>query len=53
MKKEMTKIAKTEVRKGHEKALHGMKKGGPTSLDMKKWSWDGKGHEQRSSGRGR
>jgi hypothetical protein len=53
MKKEMTKIAKTEVKK-HEKALHGMKKGGPTSLDMKKY---GRGMarvmNQRSSGRGR
>lgn len=34
----MKKIAKAEV-KAHEKRMHakGMKKGGPTSLDMKKY----------------
>ena len=31
----MEKIAKKAV-KGHEKKLHGMKKGGVTSMDMKK-----------------
>jgi hypothetical protein len=31
----MEKIAKKVV-KGHEKRLHGMKKGGVTSMDMKK-----------------
>jgi len=35
-KKEVKKIADTEV-KAHEKRLHGMKKGGPTSLDRKKY----------------
>ena len=29
------KIAKTEV-KAHEKRMHGMKKGGVTSMDMKR-----------------
>jgi len=34
----MKKVAKAEV-KAHEKRMHakGMKKGGPTSLDMKKY----------------
>jgi len=27
----------TKVVKGHEKKMHGMKKGGPTSLDRKKY----------------
>jgi hypothetical protein len=35
-KKEVKRIADTEV-KAHEKRLHGMKKGGPTSLDRKKY----------------
>jgi len=34
-RKEVKKIADTEV-KAHEKRLHGMKKGGVTSLAMKK-----------------
>lgn len=34
-KKEVKRIADTEV-KAHEKRLHGMKKGGVTSLAMKK-----------------
>jgi hypothetical protein len=34
-KKEVKQIADTEV-KAHEKRLHGMKKGGVTSLAMKK-----------------
>ncbi len=29
-------IAKSEV-KGHEKRMHGMKAGGPTSMDMRKF----------------
>lgn len=36
MKSEMKKVAKAEV-KAHEKKMHkGYKKGGPTSMDMKK-----------------
>lgn len=37
-KKQVKGIAKTEV-KAHEKRMHakGMKKGGPTSADMKKY----------------
>jgi hypothetical protein len=37
-KKQVKGIAKTEV-KAHEKRMHakGMKKGGPTSTDMKKY----------------
>lgn len=31
---DMKKVAKTEVKK-HEKKMHGMKKGGPTSAAMK------------------
>jgi hypothetical protein len=37
-KKQVKRIADTEVKKGvkgHEKAMHGMKKGGPTSASMK------------------
>lgn len=34
--KTMKALAKSEV-KGHEKRMHGMKAGGPTSLDMKKY----------------
>jgi hypothetical protein len=34
-KKQVKKIADKEI-KGHEKRLHGMKKGGVTSMDMKK-----------------
>jgi hypothetical protein len=33
-KKQVKKIADKEV-KVHEKRLHGMKKGGPTGMDMK------------------
>jgi len=36
MKNDMKKVAKEEV-KAHEKRMHGMKKGGVTSLDMKKY----------------
>jgi hypothetical protein len=38
-RKEVKNIADVEaakVVKGHEKKMHGMKKGGPTSLDRKK-----------------
>jgi hypothetical protein len=34
--KTMKAVAKGEV-KGHEKRMHGMKAGGPTSMDMKKF----------------
>jgi peptidoglycan/xylan/chitin deacetylase (PgdA/CDA1 family) len=37
-KKQVKRIADTEVKKGvkgHEKAMHGMKHGGPTSSSMK------------------
>jgi hypothetical protein len=33
-KKQVKKIADKEI-KGHEKRLHGMKKGGPTGMAMK------------------
>jgi hypothetical protein len=39
-RKEVKGIADVEaakVVKGHEKKMHGMKKGGPTSLDRKKF----------------
>jgi hypothetical protein len=39
-RKEVKGIADAEamkVVKGHEKKMHGMKKGGPTSLDRKKY----------------
>jgi hypothetical protein len=36
MKNDMKKVAKEEV-KAHEKRMHGMKRGGVTSLDMKKY----------------
>jgi hypothetical protein len=49
----MKDVAKKEV-KSHEKRMHGMKKGGPTSLDMKKYGRGmAKVMNQRSSGRGR
>lgn len=34
--KTMKALAKSEV-KGHEKRMHGMKAGGPTSMDMRKF----------------
>ena len=47
------KVAQTEVKK-HEKTMHGMKKGGKTNLDMKKYGRGmAKVMNQRSSGRGR
>lgn len=47
------KIADQEIKK-HEKKLHGMKKGGVTSLDMKKYGRNlARAMNQKSSGRGR
>lgn len=47
------KIAKTEVKK-HEKRMHGMKKGGVTSMDMKKMGRNmARAMNQRSTSRGR
>lgn len=49
----MEKVAKKVVRK-HEKAMHGMKAGGPTSMDMKRMGRNmARVMNQRSSGRGR
>lgn len=56
-KKEVKKIADVEARKevkGHEKRMHGMKAGGVTSLEMKKYGRNlARAMNQRSSGRGR
>lgn len=53
MKADMKKVAKTEV-KAHEKRMHGMKKGGVTSTDMKKYGRNmARVMNQRSSGRGK
>ena len=47
------KIAKAEV-KAHEKRMHGMKKGGVTSMDMKKMVRNmARAMNQRSTSRGR
>lgn len=47
------KIAKAEVKK-HEKRMHGMKKGGVTSMDMKKMGRNmARAMNQRSTSRGR
>jgi hypothetical protein len=47
------KIAKKEV-KAHEKKMHGMKKGGVTSADMKKYGRNvARAMNQKSTGRGR
>ena len=47
------KIAKAEVKK-HEKRMHGMKKGGVTSLDMKRMGRNlARAANQRGSSRGR
>lgn len=47
------KIAKAEV-KAHEKRMHGMKKGGVTSMDMKRMGRNmARVANQRSSSRGR
>ena len=53
-RKEVKKIASQEV-KAHEKRMHkGMKKGGPTSADMKKMGRNmARVANQRTSSRGR
>ena len=52
-KKQVKAIADTEVKK-HEKRMHGMKKGGVTSMEMKKYGRNmARAMNQRSSGRGR
>lgn len=49
----MEKVAKKAV-KTHEKKMHGMKKGGVTSMEMKKHGRNlARAMNQRSSGRGR
>jgi len=49
----MKKVAKAEV-KAHEKKMHGMKKGGPTSMDMKRMGRNlARVANQRGSSRGR
>lgn len=49
----MEKVAKKAV-KTHEKKMHGMKAGGPTSMDMKRMGRNmARVMNQRSSGRGR
>jgi len=56
-KKQVKQIADVEAKKevkGHEKRLHGMKKGGVTSLEMKKYGRNlARAMNQKSSGRGR
>ena len=53
MKADMKKVAKAEV-KSHEKRMHGMKKGGVTSLEMKKYGRNlARAMNQKSSSRGR
>ena len=50
---DVKKIAKTEG-KAHEKQMHGMKKGGVTSMDMKKMGRNlARAANQRGSSRGR
>ena len=52
-KKEMKKVAEKAV-KGHEKKMHGMKKGGVTSMDMKRMGRNmARAANQRGSSRGR
>ena len=47
------KVAKAEV-KAHEKRMHGMKKGGVTSAEMKKYGRNmARAMNQKSTGRGR
>ena len=47
------KVAKAEVKK-HEKRMHKMKAGGPTSMDMKRMGRNlARAANQRSTGRGR
>ena len=51
--KQVKKIADKEV-KAHEKRMHGMKKGGPTSMDMKRMGRNlARAANQRGSSRGR
>lgn len=51
--KAMKKIADKAV-KGHEKRMHGMKAGGPTSMDMKRMGRNmARAMNQRGSSRGR
>lgn len=53
MEKAMKKVAEKAV-KSHEKRMHGMKKGGVTSLDMKRMGRNlARAANQRSSSRGR
>ena len=52
-KKQVKAIADKEV-KAHEKRMHNMKKGGVTSMDMKKYGRNlARAMNQRSSSRGR
>ena len=51
-RKEVKQIADKEV-KVHEKKLHGMKKGGITSLDAKKYGRNVARAMNQKSGRGR
>lgn len=49
----MKQVADKAV-KGHEKRMHGMKAGGPTSLDMKKYGRNmARVMNQKKSGRGK
>lgn len=49
----MEKVAKKAV-KGHEKKMHGMKKGGVTSMDMKRMGRNlARAANQRGTSRGR
>jgi len=49
----MKKVAKAEV-KSHEKKMHGMKKGGVTSMDMKKYGRNmARAMNQRGASRGK
>ena len=51
--KQVKKIADKEV-KAHEKRMHGMKKGGVTSMEMRKVGRNmARSMNQRSTGRGR
>jgi hypothetical protein len=56
-KKQVKKIADVEAKKevkSHEKRMHGMKKGGVTSLEMKKYGRNlARAMNQKSSSRGR
>jgi len=54
MEKKVEKMLKEHAAKPASKAHKGLKKGGPTSLDMKKYGRGmAKVMNQRSSGRGR